>query len=126
MDTFTRSATEEYALDSYQNLVFSIARFREVTGHYPSRITVVGYTMKRRRFEELHRAALRWPSLDKRWNYVGIEIEDENERQVALQGEVGLLLLRIDDMWIHTFLIGKEWLHAVCSRPLWMSRDPSN
>ena len=44
-----RIATEEYALDSYENLLFSVARFKEVTGVWPGRITVVGYGMKRRR-----------------------------------------------------------------------------
>lgn len=29
---FPRATTEDYALDSYQNLIFSIARFHEVTG----------------------------------------------------------------------------------------------
>lgn len=29
---FRRATTEDYALDSYQNLIFSIARFHEVTG----------------------------------------------------------------------------------------------
>jgi hypothetical protein len=44
-----RVTTEEYALDSYQNLLFAIARFHEVTGGWPRKITVVGYGMKRRR-----------------------------------------------------------------------------
>lgn len=45
-----RVTTEEFALDSYQNLLFAIARFREFTGNYPQKITVVGYGMKRNRF----------------------------------------------------------------------------
>jgi hypothetical protein len=48
-----RATTEEFALDSYENLLFSMARFREVTGHWPSHVTVVGYGMKQ------HRCALR-------------------------------------------------------------------
>ena len=31
---FTRATTEPFALDSYQNLLFSIARFREYTGAF--------------------------------------------------------------------------------------------
>ncbi len=80
-----RATTENYALDSYQNPVFSIARFYEYTGRWPARITVVGYEMKRRRFTELHRAALHWP-LD-RFGYVGIDAEGDTE--AAQQGEVG-------------------------------------
>lgn len=45
----SRAVTEEYALDSYENLLFSMARFREVTGHWPEHVTVVGYGMKQRR-----------------------------------------------------------------------------
>ena len=79
-----RATTENYALDSYQNLIFSIARFHEYTGRWPTRITVVGYEMKRRRFTELHRAALRWP-VD-RFEYVGIDAE--GDKDAAQQGEV--------------------------------------
>lgn len=56
-----RIVTEEYARDSYENLLFSVARFREYTGHYPSKITVVGLSIRKRRFIDLHRAALHWP-----------------------------------------------------------------
>ena len=79
-----RATTENYALDSYQNLVFSVARFHEYTGRWPSRITVVGYEMKRRRFTELHRAALRWPV--EKFDYVGIDAEGDTD--AAQQGEV--------------------------------------
>jgi len=85
---FERTATEDYALDSFQNLMFSVARFREVTGHYPSRITVVGYAMKHRRYEELHRKALRWPLDTQHWKYYGIDMEDEEERERAVAGEI--------------------------------------
>ncbi|OCF59101.1 cytoplasmic protein [Kwoniella mangroviensis CBS 10435] len=65
-----RAATEEHALDSYENLLFSIARFKEVTDRYPRRITVVGYGMKERRFTNLHRSALSFPLTN--FTYVGI------------------------------------------------------
>lgn len=80
-----RATTEDYALDSFQNLLYSIARFHEYTGRYPSRITVVGYEFKRRRFTELHRAALRWPR--ERFDYIGIDAEGE-ELIKAQEGEV--------------------------------------
>lgn len=51
--------------------MFSIARFREVTGNYPDKITVVSFSFKRRRFETLHAPALRWPA-DK-FAYVGVD-----------------------------------------------------
>ncbi|KAJ2709355.1 hypothetical protein H4R19_004294 [Coemansia spiralis] len=69
-DVFRRVVTEEFARDSYENVLFSIARFHELTGNYPDRITVVGFEFKRSRFVELHRHALRYPKI--RFNYVGI------------------------------------------------------
>lgn len=77
--------TEDDALDSYQNLLFSIARFHEYTGRYPVRITVVGYEMKRRRFNELHRAGIRWP--EGRFHYIGIDAMGQDIAQ-AREGEV--------------------------------------
>ncbi|KAJ8521192.1 hypothetical protein ONZ45_g2079 [Pleurotus djamor] len=40
---FPRATTEDFALDSFQNLLFSVARFHEFTGRYPESITVVGF-----------------------------------------------------------------------------------
>jgi hypothetical protein len=81
---FERATSEEYSLDSYQNLIFSIARFHEVTGTYPEHITVVGFEMKRKRFEELHIRALRWPH--DRFTYLGIDEEGDTTPQY--RGEV--------------------------------------
>jgi len=73
---------EDASLDSFQNVLFSIARFRELTGAYPTRTTVVGHDFKRRRFERLHRLALRWPKL--RFTYEGVLLANEaDEREVA-------------------------------------------
>jgi len=49
---------EEYARDSFENLLFSICRFREVSGTYPERISVIGFDFKEHRFAELHRQAI--------------------------------------------------------------------
>ena len=81
-----RATTEDYALDSYQNLLFSVARFREYTGAYPRKITIVGYEFKRKRFEHLHRAAVRWsPTALK---YVGLSLGGSSEEREASNGEV--------------------------------------
>ncbi|KZV71154.1 hypothetical protein PENSPDRAFT_752015 [Peniophora sp. CONT] len=80
------STTELFALDSFQNLLFSIARFREYTGHYPTNITVVGYAFKGKRFEELHARALRWPV--NRLTYIGVELDDKADEAQAAQGEL--------------------------------------
>ncbi|EKM80782.1 hypothetical protein AGABI1DRAFT_126823 [Agaricus bisporus var. burnettii JB137-S8] len=84
-DNFDRLTTEDHALDSFQNLLFSIARFKEYTGRYPEQITVVGYEFKRRRFEDLHRAAIHWP--ENKFNYHGIDPNDDEHVRIATEGE---------------------------------------
>ncbi|OCB88603.1 Isochorismatase hydrolase [Sanghuangporus baumii] len=108
LNTYQRTATEDYALDSFQNLLFSIARFRTVTGHYPERITVVGYGMKEARFSELHRVAVRWPS--DRWTYIGVDIEDDVIREEATKGELanGYLPYEQDLYGCHGILLAKR------------------
>jgi len=102
-----RATTEDYALDSFQNLLFSIARFHEYTGHYPEQITIVGYEFKRRRFEELHRAALRWPRT--RFHYIGIDAEGD-EKIKAQEGERlnGYLPYTLDTYGCHDLLLSKR------------------
>lgn len=57
-----RSTIEDFSLDSFHNLLYSVCRFREFTGAYPRRITVAGWGFKRERFTDLHRAAIRFPA----------------------------------------------------------------
>lgn len=89
-----RTITEEFATDSFENLyvscgyhgfhvrlslihyslyysMFSICRFREVTGAYPDHITVVSFTFKQHRFETMHAEALQWPA--ERFSYIGVD-----------------------------------------------------
>lgn len=56
-----RCTTEEFATDSFQNLLFSICRFHEVVGRYPERVCMVGWGFKAAR-ADFHRATLRWPA----------------------------------------------------------------
>ncbi|TYJ52694.1 hypothetical protein B9479_006700 [Cryptococcus floricola] len=89
LPTNLRTATEEYALDSYQNLLFSIARFREVTGNWPKKITVVGYGMKRKRFQNLHRAAIQFPA--SAFEYIGIDDTGDTSPHYAGELKFGYL-----------------------------------
>jgi len=97
-----RAVTEEYALDSYENLLFSIARFHEVTGSWPEKVTVVGYGMKQRRwvhidvlrgqtlmnrFEQLHRHVIGFPAD----NFFYVGIDDEGDTTEHYAGEVSTL-----------------------------------
>ncbi|KAK2467850.1 hypothetical protein APHAL10511_000145 [Amanita phalloides] len=104
-----RATTENYALDSYQNLLFSIARFREYTGNFPESITVVGYEFKRKRYVELHRAAIRWPL--RQFQYIGVDAEDE-QSLTAQQGELnnGYNPYSRDLYGCHSFLTSKRRL----------------
>jgi len=63
------ATTEEFSLDSFQNLLYGICRFREVTGGYPEGIVAVGWKFKEPRFD-LHRRALRFP--ETRFRYEGV------------------------------------------------------
>jgi hypothetical protein len=56
-----RTTTEEYARDSFENLLFSVCRFYECTGRFPRRVKVITWAFKAERFE-LHRKALRFPA----------------------------------------------------------------
>ncbi|KAH9603180.1 hypothetical protein KSS87_018850 [Heliosperma pusillum] len=64
-----RALTEEHARDSFENLLFSVCRFRELTGTYPQNITVVSYDFKEDRFAKLHRLAIGFP--ETHFFYVG-------------------------------------------------------
>jgi len=55
-----RATTEEFARDSFENLLFAICRFKECAGRYPHMIRVVSWAFKEERFG-LHRDALRFP-----------------------------------------------------------------
>jgi hypothetical protein len=61
---------EEYAKDSYENLLFSICRFKEVAGRYPEKITVIGFDFKSHRFKAIHRKAISFP-VD-HFDYIGL------------------------------------------------------
>jgi hypothetical protein len=66
-----RTQAEEYARDSFENLLFSVCRFRQLTGRYPEHITVVSFKYKKTRFETIHREALRYPRA--RFDFVGVD-----------------------------------------------------
>ena len=69
-----RATTEEFSLDSLQNLLFSLCRFHECQGAYPDTVTAVGWEFKTARFD-LHRQAIRFPAA--RYRYVGVGCPDD-------------------------------------------------
>lgn len=56
-----RTTTEEFARDSFENLLFSISRFFECTQKFPETIQIVSWKFKETRFQ-FHRKTIRWPA----------------------------------------------------------------
>ena len=79
-----RCSMETEAVDSMTNVLFSICKYKECTGEYPSKITVVGWEFKSARFA-MHRDALRIP--EARFIYLGINNPDPWKLQAAIDGE---------------------------------------
>ncbi|KAF0893163.1 hypothetical protein E2562_023190 [Oryza meyeriana var. granulata] len=82
-----RALTEEHARDSFENLLFSVCRFRELTGSYPQNITVVSYDFKEERFAQLHRSAIGFP--EGRFFFSGTPATP-TAREAALKGEAAV------------------------------------
>ncbi|RKP35974.1 hypothetical protein BJ085DRAFT_6160, partial [Dimargaris cristalligena] len=80
-----RATTEEFARDSFENIMFSLCRFYELTAHYPVKITVISYQFKQNRFETLHRTALKIP--ETKFSYVPLPIENPPD-PVKAKGEM--------------------------------------
>lgn len=59
--TAPRILVEDRALDSYYNILFSLALFWRVHGVWPQHLTVVSHAFKRRRLVDLHCAAIGLP-----------------------------------------------------------------
>jgi hypothetical protein len=91
-------ALEEFARDSLENLLYSIARFKEVTGNYPKHITVVGFDFKEKRFVNVIRKALRFPMSS--FRYVGVKPDtDRFNYDEAVMGERNVYLDLENDMY---------------------------
>ena len=82
----SRTSTEEFARDSYENLLFSICRFHELTQTYPEAVTVVGFSFKRDRFMELHAPAIHYPL--SQLTYVGLDPTSHHNHSELLEGEM--------------------------------------
>ncbi|KAH8918158.1 hypothetical protein BT69DRAFT_1285947 [Atractiella rhizophila] len=106
-DLLERTTSEEYALDSLTNLLYSLCRFYEYTSHYPSKITIVGYSFKSSRFLSLHAHALRFPS--SRIHYIGIDDDDLPPTSQQVNGESRTRDMFAADMYgCHGTLVEKK------------------
>lgn len=105
-----RTITEEYATDSFENLMFSICRFHDITGSYPEKITMVSFSFKQQRFETLHANALQWPL--SRFKYVGVDPPSSTgfNLQEASDGEKNnsLIPFQTDPYGCHSEVLQKK------------------
>ncbi len=79
-----RAVLEEFALDSFLNVLCGLYRFQELQGEWPSKITVCGWGFKRHRIADLHRKALGWT---KPFHYIEVNdppnVEEVRKREAA-------------------------------------------
>ena len=83
-----RATTEEFARDSFDNLLFGLCRFRECVEDYPEKVTVVSWAFKEQRFA-LHRDALSFP--EKGFVFEGVN--NPADLTAAVRGEERALTL---------------------------------
>ena len=90
---------EEFARDSFENVLFSICRFKEFTGRYPLSISVIGFDFKGERFMDIIRHALQFP-IDS-FNYFGLKPDTSLgfDYDRAASGEQSVLLSLRRDMY---------------------------
>lgn len=92
-DVRNRCALEDFSRDSFDNVLFSIARFNECVGELPQHLTVVSWTFKKARFHH-HIWSIRWP--DRLYQFVGVGIPEnlseaeaaEAKTRVQFEGDV--------------------------------------
>ncbi|AMD19044.1 HBR143Cp [Eremothecium sinecaudum] len=77
-------STEVFALDSFDNLLYSIGRFHELTSYYPVGITIVGFGFKKERFLNYHAKAIDFPS--ERIKYISKEPIPDYSDPKAIEG----------------------------------------
>ena len=77
-----RIFTEDHAVDSYQNLLFSILRFHVMTARFPAHVIIISHDFKKHRFLELHAPAIRWPA--RNVTFVGVDPPEHVVRREVL------------------------------------------
>ena len=87
-----RTATEEFARDSFENLLFGLCRFQQVVGSYPRTVTLITWEFKRARYD-LHRSVIRFPA-DR---FVFLGVNDPIDMTSALVGNQRAHQLYLED-----------------------------
>ena len=56
---------------------------------FPNQLAIIGHDFKRKRFEEVHIPAIRWPAFQSRFKYIGVDPPmDSEKRAETVQGEI--------------------------------------
>ena len=64
------ATTEEFARDSFENLLFSIHRFKQVTRRLPTQVIVCGFSFKHERYE------FHWKTIMQHLQHSGVQLHD--------------------------------------------------
>ncbi|KAK5168197.1 uncharacterized protein LTR77_006766 [Saxophila tyrrhenica] len=101
--------TEDVSTDSFQNLLFSILKYRQHVGSFPEQITVITHAFKEKRFLNLHALAIRWPAHRIRINGINPPLTRE-ELSRAERGEAanGYGAFEQDPFGVHPPLSNKR------------------
>lgn len=75
--------TEDFALDSFENLLFSLYRCKQFIGEFPRKITIVGFGFKEARFLQLHARAIDFPT--KNIQYIAVDPAPTNYDPIKLK-----------------------------------------
>lgn len=76
------TSTEEFSLDSFDNLLYSIGRFHEIFNRYPNTITIIGFGFKEERFVKYHAKAIDFPESKIKYVSIGPEPTNYSKKQL--------------------------------------------
>lgn len=82
-----RATTEEFARDSFENVLFGICRFHECTARWPIKVGVVSWKFKSLRFD-MHRDAIRFPA--ESFRFIGVNNPENLEVAEASEFRAGI------------------------------------
>lgn len=94
-------STEEFALDSFENLIYSIYRFQQITKKYPEQITIFGFGFKKKRFLDYHSKAIDF-AIDN-ITYVSIDPVPDYKDSYRLDAYLKDLLLKEEENALKLF-----------------------
>lgn len=105
-DVLPRLSFEEFAKDSQENVLFSLCRFKQITGRYPLIVDIVGFGYKKDRFVNEHRKSVRFPS--HRFGYISPDSQDQKSSFSDMEHQVTIPQFQRDPFGCKSPLIDKK------------------